>query len=172
MWLEISVIALWVIIIGIILFVVISYATGSLNNLKGPTGSTGPTGNTGAPGGTKSIVTLNPGGNYLNDHYQFFGSQNTNEQVARIVMPQNATLSNLLVRNATAVGQGQARIYSVFVNSVITTLRVQMTNNDTIISNTNTFIPVNAGDYVSVLYTDTLSLTPTTGSISFVIDLT
>lgn len=172
MLLEISVIVLWVIIIGIILFIVISYATGGLNSLKGPTGSVGPTGNTGAPGGTKSIVTLNPGGNYINNNYQFFGSQNTNERVARIVMPQNATLSHLLVRNDNAVGQGQTRFYAIIVNSVRTTLEVQLTGNDMMGSNTNTFIPVNAGDYVSVLYTDTLSPPPTIGSISFVIDLT
>lgn len=152
MWLEISVILIWLIIIGIIVLIVVLYYKGD------------------SIGGTKSIITFNPGGNYINNNYQFFGSQNANEQVARIVMPQNAILSNLVVRNQNIAGQGQVRSYAVLVNSVRSLLAVEMTNDDLMLANTTTTIPVNAGDYVSVFYTDSFQPS-TTGSISFVVTL-
>lgn len=136
-------------------------------------GNRGPTGERGPNGVSESLVTFNPSSNYINNNFQFFGSQWANEQNAQIAINKTGLVYNLIVRNQIGAPTGDLlRTYTVRKNGVNTNLSVQMQATDTIMSDVTTLVNVVPGDLLSLSYTEqviTGTILPTTGAITFTI---
>lgn len=153
-------------------------SSGSATNTgaTGPTGVIGPTGPvgimgnrgltgpTGASSTTQTIITLNSGGNYVNNNFIFFGTQTPVESSAQIVIPKAGTLSNLYVANTGT--NNDSKLFTVRVNGNNTNLVVSMFSPD-INGFSGNVVPVNAGDKVSVQFQVSSSPTTYGGAISF-----
>jgi hypothetical protein len=121
----------------------------------GPFGPIGPTGYTGPAGSSKnqSFITFNSGGNLINNNFQFFGAQTTNESLAQILITKAGTLSNLYVSYNNITGNLIGRqLFVVRLNGVNTNLSVIINSNIVGMNNTAT-VNVVPGDTISLLYT-------------------
>lgn len=149
-------------------------ATGNFGP-TGPTGNRGPTGINGTAGRSQSLITFAPGNFYINNNFQFFGSQTPTEYIAQIVITKPGTVSNLTVRNVNVNGTGNPqRIFIVRKNGQNTLLQVVMRLSDTMMINNTDMVNVMPGDLISLVYTENTSqgtLMPTTGAISFIITM-
>ena len=184
------------IIIALIITIIVLYATGALH-LTGPTGQQGPQGipgsatNTGATGPTgpfgptdpvglmgnrgvtgpagtsQTFITLNSGGNYINNYFQSFGSQQATESMAQIVISRPSRLSNLYVANTGT--NNDSKLITVRVNGQDTALQVSMFSPDVNAANTGNVINVNPGDKVSVQYQTSVPQTNYGGSVTYTI---
>lgn len=161
-------------------------ATGptGINGSASNTGATGPTGNVGSTGpiglignrgvtgptgpiaARQSFITFNPGSNYINNNFIFFGTQNVYEGYAQILISQPGTISNLsIVNNGTNFDNSK---YTLRVNGQDTSLVVNINQARVGTNNTN-MVNVNLGDLVSVQYTSSLSPSTYTGALTFTI---
>lgn len=178
------------VIIGIIVFlivvfliaVIVLYFTGKIETGPvGPTGTQGPTGptgrdgsatNTGATGPStpsKSVITLNPGGNYHTPSaFQFFGSQFADYRSASIVINAPGTISNFYIHNEFAPGNNGSRRYDIVINGAITPLTIIMAGSQ-VVANNNSIVNVMPGDLVAVLYGALGQPVDTKGSMTFTI---
>jgi len=174
------------VIIGIIVLYAVGYihsgATGptgqkGIDGIKGDTGPTGISGNAtmtgatgprGVSGSNMTMITFNSGGNYVDNTYQFFGSQNPIESEAQIVVNKAGILSNLLVSNSGYNNpNGDTKLITVRVNGQDTPLNVSMYGIQTVASNTINTVNVNAGDKISVSMRISISPASYGGCITF-----
>jgi hypothetical protein len=168
MWIEFSLILLWLIVIAIIVIGVILYIHRNTEfNKTGPTGpqglpgiasNTGATGPIGLPGSNKSYITFNSGGFYVDQAFQFYGFQQTNGNLASIVMSESGTLSNLYVDNVfpnNGAHQG-TMTFTVTKNFIDTALSVTMPVNASTVSNTSSITFV-SGDVIAIIYKGTVT---------------
>ena len=128
------------------------------------------TGATGPAGISKTFITFNPGANYVNGDFQFFGTQNSNESAASILITQPGILSDLFISNTFSAGPFTSRrLYIVNQNQSHTLLQVSLDGTSTQVSNTTDNVPVSPGDLISLEYTeiDPMNTRMTTGSITF-----
>lgn len=176
MWYEFVIGILVILIIIFIIIVIILYSRGALKTVgpQGPQGATGSTGGTGPPGTTKSFVTLNPGGNYIDGNFIFFGNQSVAIGVSAIVISDTGFISNLFVDNQHDQGvSGAQRQYTLIQNGNSTTQTVTLSGLDTQGFATGSIVLVSPGDTIAVLYQEMgTGLPATTGAITFTINKT
>lgn len=134
---------------------------------QGPPGTASNTGATGPKGNNDTMITFNSGGNYVTNSYQFFGSQNTVESEAQIVINKPSVISNLYVSNSGY--DNNTLTVTVRVNGQDTALNVVMASIQMVGSNTVNRVNVNTGDKVSVSFKSTFSPVIYGGAISFTI---
>jgi hypothetical protein len=183
-------VVVWIIlffIIVVLIAMIALYFTGFIHSgqtgptgqpgVSGQPGTTGPTGisgsatNTGATGlsgDNTTMITFNSGGNYINNNFQFYGTQNSNELFAQIVVNKPSKISNLIVVNTGYNSpSGDTKVITVRVNGQNTPLSVSMYGFDVNKSNNTDVVTVNPGDKISVLFM--VSNTPVTygGTITF-----
>ncbi len=137
--------------------------TGSTGNF----GPTGPMGNRGPTGTSETLITFNPAGNYISYDFQFFGTQNSTESFAQIVMSKPGYLSNLYVSNNGTNNENVNVI--IRVNGQNTPLYVDISGGVLVNWNNVAVVPVRTGDKVSVLYQSSKTNLTYGGSISFII---
>jgi len=148
--------------------------TGSLGEI-GPTGDVGPTGSTGeilitgATGGP-GMVLLNSNTFNLSDGIMIgsgYIASAANEFMASLIMTNTFTLQSLYVNLTSIPGGGNARVFTVRVNGVNTSLSVTIAGFVTSGSNTVNTVPVVAGDRVSVQTTSIGTPMPSTCEASY-----
>lgn len=141
-----------------------------INGVTGPQGIPGiavNTGATGPKGQNDTMITFNSGGNYVNNAYQFFGSQNLIESEAQILINKPSVISNLYVSNSGY--DSNTLTITVRVNGQDTALNVTMSGLQPIASNTINKINVNSGDKVSVSFNARFAPIIYGGAITFTI---
>lgn len=140
--------------------------TGPLG-LTGPIGLIGNRGVTGPTGSTQSqsFITLNSGGNYINNYFISFGTQTQTESFGQIVMSRPGRLDNLYVANTGT--NNDSKLITVRVNGVNTPLQVSMFSPDINGADNTNVVSVNAGDKVSVQYQASVSPSTYGGSVTF-----
>lgn len=118
----------------------------------GPVGPFGPIGPTGPGSQNQSFITFNSGGNLINNNFQFFGAQTSNELLAQILITKAGTLSNLYVSYNNIFGNliGSQQ-FVVRINGVNSNLSVVIQSN-IVGMNTNNVVNVVPGDQISLLY--------------------
>jgi hypothetical protein len=195
MWLEISVVILWIIVIILIVLLALGYTSNRFEGPTGPTGhqgsqgiqgpqglqgiqgpqgipgsatNTGATGARGPTGQTKSYITLNAATTYVPCNFIVFNGQTSFEIQAYIAISDTGTISNLLVNNVYP-SNGSEMVVTVRKNFTNTPLSVSFATNQRIANDTTHVVPVVKGDVISVLFTGSAN-NQNTGQVTFTIN--
>lgn len=182
MFLELSVILLYIIVIIFIILGVIAYNRHDLSGPTGPQGGQGQQGNqgpqgipgnatnTGATGPNKTIITLNTISSYVPGQFITFNGQSNIESQTSIVMNSSGTLSNLIVRNTPLTSTSNMTI-NVRKNGVNTNLTAFF-NGGGFAFNNNAIVPFVTGDVISVQYDPNSDSVNNSGQITYNINTT
>lgn len=103
--------------------------------------------------------------------HPWYSDQLAEVSESRLVIPRNGVLRNFRVLQNIPAGNGNPIVYTVRVSGLSTTLSVSLASTDHFGENISVEIPVNAGDFASVMVTKALGIGESPRNVSTSVDL-
>lgn len=103
--------------------------------------------------------------------YPWYSDRMAEVYESSLVVPRQGVLKNFRVLHGIPAGNGNQIVYTIRVAGGSTALVVNLASTGGFGENTSVLIPVNAGDYVSVMVTKALGIGESPRNISTSVDL-